>query len=468
MIKWIGRPILLSLVAVASILTTANVASASTQLPVVTITSNPATPVVGQSVQYTVTVTYDPGFAQSPTGTASFTDLPASSPPCTSATLVPATPTITAGTAIASCTTTYTKAESGNFIATYSGDSNYTATTGTLVQTIGAGATTTSIASSSLTSVTGQSIVFTATVSPTIGSVVPAGAVRFTQTGAGPAVPSACNPAPLVAGKATCTVVQGLSASSSTSQTLSAVYNNTDGNFTTSSDLTDATVAAPTPATTRVLITSSASPAVSGQALTFTAQVAPTSPGSGTPTGTVTFAGATCTNPNGSPTQVQTLSGGLATCSVAAGTFTVMNPVSITATYNGAGAVSPFVAAYQASSPTPYTEAENQNTTSITLIVNPKKAHVNNPLSLTAVIVSPPPGSGQITGLVSFVVVGKHSGPLNCANLPYNYDSIASGNEVECDLPALPASATPMKVSVNYYGDTNYLGSSISKKIRIH
>src|SRR5262249_4574817 len=57
-------------------------------------------------------------------------------------------------------------------------------------------------------------------------------------------------------------------------------------------------------------LTSSASPATSGQSVTFTATISPTSPGSGTPTGTVTFYDGSATLGTGS------VSGGIATFSV--------------------------------------------------------------------------------------------------------------------------------------------------------
>ena len=101
------------------------------------------------------------------------------------------------------------------------------------------------------------------------------------------------------------------------SQTLPALFNavySGDGNFTTSADGTDAQITSVGPAATRVLIGSSASPAVSGQAMTFTAQVVPTAPGTGIPTGTVTFSGVTCTGANPA-----TLVNGSASCAVAAG-----------------------------------------------------------------------------------------------------------------------------------------------------
>src|SRR4029077_8485922 len=70
-------------------------------------------------------------------------------------------------------------------------------------------------------------------------------------------------------------------------------------------------------------------PSLAGQSVTFTATVSVNSPGSGTPTGTVTFKDnsvniGSCTS--------QTLSAGVATCSVA---FASAGSHPISATYNG-------------------------------------------------------------------------------------------------------------------------------------
>src|SRR5580704_12079354 len=126
MMKRIGRPILLCLIAVAGITSTAIVASASSGLATTTgVVSVPSAPVVGQSVTYTATVSYVGGAGEDPTGTVTFTDLANSTPGCTSATLQPSGNPATGGAATATCTTTYTKAESGTFTALYGGDTNY-------------------------------------------------------------------------------------------------------------------------------------------------------------------------------------------------------------------------------------------------------------------------------------------------------------------------------------------------------
>jgi hypothetical protein len=473
MMKRIGRPILLCVVAVAGIVSTAVIASAAATLnTTTTITqSSPAgTPVVGQPVTYVATVAISPaGGGQDPTGTVTFTDLPNSTPGCGAVSLVPQGNPANNGSSTATCTTTYTKAESGNVSAVYGGDSNYIQSTSpNFPQTIDQGSTTTTIGASSSTSVTGQSVVFTATVKAVTGTAAtPTGTVAFTEVSGTETVPSGCATAALSGSggtaTATCTIVFAAGGSAAT---LHAAYGG-DSNFTGSADSADATVAAPTAAATRVIITPSVSPAVSGQSVSFTAQVVTTAPGSGTPTGTLNWTGATCT-PSSS-----TLSGGTATCTVASGVLLAGNTAtenSVTATYAGTPAFT--------TSTSTFTEPVTQNTTSTTLIASPAKPAAGGPLTLTALVLSPPPGSGSITGNVTFVISGKHSGPLSCNTIAVfggasasSINNIAlpsspSANEVTCSLTAVPADANPLKVSVTYAGDANYFGST-SKTTKI-
>ncbi len=100
-------------------------------------------------------------------------------------------------------------------------------------------------------------------------------------------------------------------------QSITAVYSG-DANFTTSTSSTLTQTVKQASTTTSVV--SSANPSTYGQAVTFTATISPVSPGSGTPTGTVTFY-------DGSTTLgTATLSGGIAsftTSSLAVGTHSI-------------------------------------------------------------------------------------------------------------------------------------------------
>jgi hypothetical protein len=164
--------------------------------------------------------------------------------------------------------------------ASYGGDTNFgpstsTALTQTVNQVTGAAASTTALASSVNPSVYGQSVTLTATVSG--GSGTPTGTVTFKD---GTTTLGIANLN--TSGQATLT----LSSLVAGSHSLTGAYSG------------DATFAPSTSAAlsesvnqdgTATALSSSANPTTYGQALTLTATVAAAAPGSGTPTGTVTF-----------------------------------------------------------------------------------------------------------------------------------------------------------------------------------
>lgn len=353
------------------------------------VSASATTTVVGQPVTYSVTVTGSaPGV--DPTGTVRLSDLAGSSPGCASVTLLPVLPEATSASSFGSCTTTYTEPVSGTVTASYGGDENYGPSSSSTSESLSQAASTTTIAASTTSAVTGQSITVSATVSgPPGNTVTPTGTVAFSETGAGPALPSSCASVTLSGSggtaTASCSITVGLSAATSVlPTTLHAVYSG-DSNFTPSADGSDASVTNLSPAPTNVVLSSSADPALSGQALVLSALVVPNAPGSGTPTGTVTFASAvagfSCSNAGG---VTQILVGGPATCAVPADVFTAATGIAVTASYSGAGSSSPFVASYGPASST-LTEAELQ-----TLFTSPAAASatVGVPFSFTVTTTS--------------------------------------------------------------------------------
>src|SRR5207248_2236343 len=152
----------------------------------------------------------------------------------------------------------------------------FSPSTGTLAggQTVNPSDTSTIITSSNTSSVFGQSVTFTATVSAVApGAGTPTGTVTFkdgtTTLGTGA----------LSGGSATLST----STLSVGSHTINVDYNG-DGNFNTSSGSTSQTVGK---SDTSTSVSSSGSPSKFGQSVTFTATVSAVSPGSGTPSGTV-------------------------------------------------------------------------------------------------------------------------------------------------------------------------------------
>ena len=132
----------------------------------VTSSANPS--VYGQSVTFTATVSAIAPGAGTPTGTVTFED--------GSTTL--GTGTLSDG--VATFSTSTLSVEAHVITAVYGGDSNFTTSTSpSLTQTFNRAATTTAVVSSANPSVYGQPLTFTATVTPSSGTVTPTGTVDF-------------------------------------------------------------------------------------------------------------------------------------------------------------------------------------------------------------------------------------------------------------------------------------------------
>jgi hypothetical protein len=134
-------------------------------------------------------------------------------------------------------------------------------------------------------------------------------------------------------------------------------------------------------------IVSSANPSVFGQPVTFTVTVTAAAPGSGQPTGTVTF------KEGLKPIVTKTLdANGKATLTIATFTTTVH---SIYITYSGDGN---FLAGN--SNVIQQTVNQDPSTTTLTSSVNPSV--VGQAVTFTAVVTANPPGGGTATGSVTF------------------------------------------------------------------
>ena len=233
---------------------------------------NPST--IGQQVTFTATVAPTSGTG-TPTGTVTFTiDGTAQTP-------VPLQ--VVGGKDEAAFPTSTLTAGSHTVSAAYNGDSTFAPSIGALSpnQVVNLVQTTTSTVSSLNPSAVGQQVTFTATVAPTSGTGTPTGTVTFTIDG------TAETPVPLqvVGGKdeasfPTSTLTLG-------GHTVSATYNG-DSTFATSTGSLSPNQQVNALEATTTTTASSQNPSTVGQAVTFTATVAPTS-GTGTPTGTVTF-----------------------------------------------------------------------------------------------------------------------------------------------------------------------------------
>ncbi|MFD7501423.1 Ig-like domain-containing protein [Streptomyces sp. NPDC059850] len=160
---------------------------ASPTITLVTATPNPAT--FGQSV--TLTATVIPLGAGTPTGTVTFT--------------ITGGPTLT-GTLSGGTTSVTAPGLSVGIhpvVAVYSGDTNFLSSTGTTLIAVIQAATTTSVVSSPDPSTLGQSVTFTATVTPVApGAGAPTGVMTFVIGGSGGGVFTQ----PVTAGVATLTL----------------------------------------------------------------------------------------------------------------------------------------------------------------------------------------------------------------------------------------------------------------------
>ena len=271
--------------------------------------------VYGQPVTFTAEVTGQPGFA-TPTGTVTFdvNGVPAAQETLSGgvAQFIPSTPL-----AVGSDTIT----------AFYGGAGAYTPSDNTaapLIQTVNQDSTTTTVASSTLSdsSVCGQLVTFTATLtvnSP--GAGTPTGSVTFYDNGA--SIGSGTLNGVLGNDQATFTT----SALSVATHPITAKYGGDTDDQTSSSGILTQTVNQD--ATTTTINASTTSPSF-GQTVTLTAQTTAKAPGSGTPTGSVSFVDLTTGNPLGSGA----LSGGVANL-----TISTLEPGghSIEAIYSGDG-----------------------------------------------------------------------------------------------------------------------------------
>jgi ELWxxDGT repeat protein len=192
----------------------------------------------------------------------------------------------------------------------------------------------------------GQVVSFTVAVSDLLGNVTPTGTVTFTDGSA------TIGTVPLNLGRGTSTTAS----LSRGNHAISANYSG-DGNFLTSAYMNfGENVLKDTTTTT---VTASANPAVVGHPVTFTATAQANAPGSGTPTGTVTFRDITTVLGTGTLNAAGRAT--FSTSALAVGTH------AITATYSGDNnfvtSMSPIVAEVVKSTPSVTTSSFNLSET---------------------------------------------------------------------------------------------------------
>jgi hypothetical protein len=282
---------------------TQDVDPASTTTSIASTTTSPS--LVGQPVTYSAHVAVNAPGAGSPTGYVEFFDAGVAIIGCGDA----------SGNALtgssASCTVTYDAVGSHTITAEYLGDTNFlaSAVSDPITQVVGQASTSTATTTDLSDYVTGQSIVVSASVSPAwTGSGTPTGTVVVTD-GVNPAITCSID----LASATSCTIVEHTPGT----YTLTGTYSG-DANFLGSSasaaPVTVGTGGSTTGGSTTVVSDNASSP-TTGDSFTFTVTVSATTPGSGTPAGTVTW---TVTDPQGNPVTCPdtTLASGVATCAI--------------------------------------------------------------------------------------------------------------------------------------------------------
>ncbi|MFF2189451.1 Ig-like domain repeat protein, partial [Streptomyces sp. NPDC058155] len=268
-----------------------------------------------------------------------------------------------------------TSLTSGTITATYNGEGPcFAASSGAVALAVNPAATTTTVTATPNPSVCGQSVTLCATVTADApGSGTPTGFVTFTA-------PGGLNvTVPLNASGQAC-----FSSTSLITGTVTAVYNGSSC-FLPS---TGAASLAVNPAASTTTVTATPATSVCGQSVTLCATVSITPPGSGTPTGTVTFTG-----PGGLNQTVPLNASGQACI-----TTTSLSSGTVTATYNGtncAGGSSGSVAV-----------TVNEAATTTTVTATPATSVCGQSVTVCAKVTTDAPGSGTPTGTVTFTGPG--------------------------------------------------------------
>lgn len=335
--------------------------------PTTTTLSSSANPsVFGQPVTFTATVTA--GNAPTPpTGTVFFLD----------GTTQIGTGTLSGGDA--TFTTSTLTVGTHSITARYGGNTTFATSTSTAVsEVINQSSTTTTLGTSGTPSVFGQSVTLTATVAAVApGAGTPTGVVVFSEG------TTTLGSASLTGNTATFAV----STLTVGTHNIIATYVG-DSNFKASNSTTLTQIVNTDSTTTTV--TSSLNPANFGNAVTFTATIAPVSPGGGTPTGTVQFMDGTTV------LQTVTLVNGVA--STTPNSALTIGTHTITAVYSGDGN-------FTTSTSTALTETVEgaQTTTTLTSSANPSVT--GQAITLTAGVAFSGLGtaSGTPTGTIKFM-----------------------------------------------------------------
>ncbi len=391
-----------------------------------TSTTTNLNPVVsGQTITVSATVSPSGLGSGTPTGTVVVTDGVVSGQTCT----------ITLGLNNNSCNITETTPTTYTLTGDYSGDNNFSASSGTDTVVVGTDATTSTVTNDASSPVTGATFTFTDTVTADSSSNVPAGTVAWTVTDPnGNAV--TCSDTTLAGGFATCTITNAIAGTYSAS----AVFTDTDGNFQGSTSLPD-TVVVGTDATTST-VTNDASSPVTGATFTFTDTVTADS-SSNVPAGTVAW---TVTDPNGNAVTCSdtTLAGGFATC-------TITN--AIAGTYSASAVFTDTDGNFQGSTSLPDTVVVGTDATTST-VTNDASSPVTGATFTFTDTVTADSSSNVPAGTVAWTVTDPNGNAVTCS------DTTLAGGFATCTITnaiagTYSASAVFTDTDGNFQGSTS-------------
>jgi len=310
----------------------------------VALTSAPSPSTVNQQVTVTATINFISSGSAVPTGSLIYTDTLTSKVLCTFPSI---TATGSGSGNVPSCTAPFYTAGTHPISVSYGGDTNFSKSSSTLNLIVNPTATATTVSGPS-TSAVNQSATFTATIAPGIapfaGSTTPTGTVSFSYVFGGVNVPLCTTSIPVsttgTGAGAVTTAACTASLPAQGAYTITAIYTG-DSNFSTSTSVAFPLQVGAT--ATSVGLTSSMSPSIATQAVTFVATVTPAIKGSNptSPTGTITFSftDATSGTPLGAFCGVTTVTaavGGTATATCAVQfPATTGGTINVSATYSG-------------------------------------------------------------------------------------------------------------------------------------
>ena len=392
-----------------------------------TVTSSSATPTYGQDVTLTATVTPTPNATASPTGTVTFYDFETTA-------IGTVDVSTAAGTTTATLDISSLMGGPHAITASYNGDPAFapSAPSGPVMLNVAEAPTTVTLASSGGESVVGQTVVFTVTISSPAGGET--GTVQFADDGV--------------------TIGSGaVSGGQATFQTnalalgvhpVTAVYEGDDDFVGNSSTTT--VVQSVTPASTSVDVTGNHNPGLVGQGIAYTATVAVDAPGSGTPTGSVSFSDGGSPIPNCQGLALPPTSPVQVTCSVAYGTD---GSHSVTAIYGGE--------ADFAASTGSLVEDVAPVATMTTIVPSPATSTSGQSVTLTATV-APTTGTSAPDGAVTFTDDGTTLGTSTLTTT----DGVTSASML---VTTLPVGSDP--VTASYGGGAGFLASSSAEPASI-